>query len=407
MDKIKNNFTLKVLSLSMAIVMWSYVMGRENPVITRDYKDIQVSLTNIESLERDNLVVMGPKEASVNVRVKGKKSDMDKDKFSSKKIEASVDLSGYQEGSVKVPVKVELFDQLSSIEIVNYEPTNILFDIDKYITKEKSVIIKTVGNISEDFIIEDIISKPNNILISGPRSWVNQVEEVVGIVDITNRNSDSNVTVPIKLLDDKGNDIRGIDKEPGVIDVYLPIMRSVSLPVEIQTENELPDDYIITDIKAFPDTVAVKGDDSILNLNNIKTKPIDINTLLDKDSIEVELSLPQDVELINSNQKVKISYNVEKLIKKDYTMNSEDIDIRNIDTNFTVESVEKIDEIKISLKGTKNILDSIKEEDIIQYIDLNDLQEGNHKVEIQVEEIEGAILEEISPKSINIELKVK
>lgn len=407
MDKIKNNFTLKILSLLMAIVMWSYVMGRENPVITREYKNIPVNLTNIESLERDNLIVMGPKEATVDVKVKGKKSDMDKDKFTSKKIEASVDLSGYQEGNVKVPVKVELFDQISSIEIVNYEPTNILFDIDKYITKEKSVTIKTVGNISEDFIIEDINAKPSTILISGPRTWVNQVAEVVGIVDITNRNSTSDVTVPVKLLDDKGNDIRGIDKEPGVIEVRVPIMRSISLPVEIQTENELPDNYIISEMKVFPNTVAVKGDNSILNLNNIKTKPIDINTFLDKNSIEVELSLPQGVELLDKNQKVRISYNVEELINKEYIISSEDIDIRNIDTNLTVASLETIDEIKIVLKGTKKLLEEITEEDIIEYIDLNELEAGSHSVEIQVEELEGGILENISPKFITVELELK
>lgn len=407
MEKIKNNFTLKVLSLFIAIIMWSYVMGRENPVIDRNYTNIKVEFNNIESLERDNLIVMDPMEATVKVRVKGKKSDLDSNRFSSNNIEATVDLSGYQEGNVKIPVKVELFDQLSSIELVSFEPKNILFNIDKYITKEKNVTIKTVGNTSEDFIVDDITSKPSTILLKGPRTWVNQVSEVVGIVDITNRTETSNISVPLKLLDDTGNDIRGVDKEPAVVEVSIPIMRSLSLPIEIQTENELPEDYIITDMKVFPNTVAIKGNKEILNLNSIKTKPIDINTLLDKESMEVELSLPQGVELVDANQKVRISYKVEELIMREYTIISRDIDMRNIDTNLTVASVEEVQDIKINLKGTRAMLDSITEEDIVKFIDLNNLEEGTHRAEIKIDEIEGVTLDSIEPKFITIELETK
>lgn len=407
MDKIKNNFTLKVLSLFIAIFMWTYVMGEENPVITRDYKNIKVELTNIESLERDNLVVMDPKEFTVNVRVKGKKSDLDSDRFSSKDIVARVDLSGYQEGNVKVPVGVDIFDQFSKIEVVSHDPKDILFNIDKYITKEQNVIIKTVGKLSEDFIIEDIVAKPSTIFIRGPRTWVNQVSEVVGIVDITDRNSTSSISVPIKLLDDKGNDIRGVDKEPGVIDVHIPIMSRLSLPIEIQTENELPDNYIITEMKVFPSTVEIKGNKTILDLTSIKTKPIDINTLIDKSTVEVELDLPHNVELLDPNQKVRISYNVEELITKEYTVSTQDIDVRNINTNLRIESIEQVSEIKINIKGTKNILDDIRKEDIVEYLDLKDLQAGSHRVEIQVEDLEDLVIESIGPNFITVELRVK
>lgn len=408
MDRIKNNFTLKVLSLLIAIFLWSYVMGRENPVKDRKYKNVKIELTNIESLERDNLIVMDPKEATVDVWVKGRKSDIDR--FSSSKelpIEARVDLSGYQEGQVKVPIKVELFDQLSNIELVKFEPANILFNIEKYVTKEKSVTIKTIGDTSEDFLIEDISAKPSTIFLRGPRSWVNQVSEVVAIVDITDRNSTSNITVPVKLLDDKGDEIRGIDKEPSVVEVNIPVFRSLSLPVEIQTENELPDNYIISDMKVFPNTVAIKGDNEILNINSIKTKPIDLNSLLDKESLEVELDLPQGVELLDPNQKVRVTYKIEELIKKEFIIGFMDIDMRNLDTNLTISSIEELETIKINLKGTKKILDEIKKEDIIEYIDLNDLEEGSHSLEIFIDDIEGLTLDSIDPKFITIELEAK
>ena len=55
---------------------------------------------NIEALDRQGLVLMEPKEASVTVRVTGRKFDMAN--FDSKSIKAYVDLSGYGEGQIKV-----------------------------------------------------------------------------------------------------------------------------------------------------------------------------------------------------------------------------------------------------------------------------------------------------------------
>ncbi|HHV39164.1 MAG TPA: hypothetical protein GXX70_06720, partial [Tepidimicrobium sp.] len=71
----KNNLTMKIFALIMAIVLWSYVMSEENPSITEEFKNIEVTLTNVATLERQNLVVLEPSEPTVNVKVSGKRND--------------------------------------------------------------------------------------------------------------------------------------------------------------------------------------------------------------------------------------------------------------------------------------------------------------------------------------------
>ena len=91
MSKVKNNWTAKIFALIIAIFLWSYVMSGVNPVITKTIKNVNITLTNISALDKQGLVVMDPKTATINVSIEGKKSDMDR--FTSANISAEADLS--------------------------------------------------------------------------------------------------------------------------------------------------------------------------------------------------------------------------------------------------------------------------------------------------------------------------
>ena len=57
-----NKFTLKILSLLIAILIWLLVMNIENPSITQTYTDIPVTFVNesyIESMNNIALMVDG------------------------------------------------------------------------------------------------------------------------------------------------------------------------------------------------------------------------------------------------------------------------------------------------------------------------------------------------------------
>lgn len=69
----KNDITVKIFSLIIAIILWSYVMDQKNPEITNEYKNVTVNLTNVSALDRQGLVVMEPSEVKVNVKMTGKK----------------------------------------------------------------------------------------------------------------------------------------------------------------------------------------------------------------------------------------------------------------------------------------------------------------------------------------------
>lgn len=405
MGKEKNDLTAKIVTLIIAIFLWSFVMSEVNPEISREYRNVTVNLSNMSALDRQGLVVMEPQDVKVNIKVTGKKTDMDK--FSTANITAQVDLSGYSEGKVKIPVTVGLIDQLTGVRVLNYEPREILFTLDKLITKEVPLTIQTTGSLPDNYVLGDIISKSQSLLLKGPRTWVNEVDKVIAIVDLSNRTAPDTVTVATIIVDDGGNEVRGVEKEPSVVDITIPVYRTISLPIELQTENELPENFSITDIAITPSRITVKGDNSIVNLQKINTKVININTLLDKAALEVELDLPEGVELVTPLEKVTIIYNIEETISKEYTLSVNEINAINLDPNLVIKEEDLSGVVKISLKGLKSVLDTIENEDLDVSIDLKDLTQGEHDVELIISEIQGVTVEAINPQPIILNLDTR
>ena len=226
MSKVKGNWTVKLFALLIAIFLWSYVMSEVNPVRTTSYKDVNVTLTNISSLDRQGLVVMSPKSPTINVTVSGNKTDMDR--FTPANITAEIDLEGHSEGEIKIPVNVKLQNTSSNIKLENFEPKEILFKIDKIISKEVNVNVQTLGELPEGYILEEVNKNIQNIVIKGPRTWVNEVSEARAIVDLTDRTSSSKSSLPIQLLNDEEEEVGGIEKDPGIVDVEINISKKAS-----------------------------------------------------------------------------------------------------------------------------------------------------------------------------------
>ncbi|CAK7000967.1 YbbR-like domain-containing protein [Tissierella carlieri] len=403
MSKEKSDLTLKIFSVIIAIVLWSYVTSESevNPDISKEYRNIPVTYTNKTALDRQDLVIMEPEEATVSVKVTGKKSDMAK--FSREFIKAEVDLSGYSEGQVKVPINISL-DQSSNIKIVGREPENVLFTFDKIITKTQSVTVKTKGNLDPNYVLGDILTKTQSVLLKGPRSLVNKVADVVAVVDISGRKENINVTEPIKLIDDEKNDVRGVEYEPSVVDVSIPVFRIVTVPIELNLQTEPPENYEITSITINPNKITLKGGNDIANLTFIQTKPVDINYLMENADVPVELDLPENVSLLNPNEKVTISLKIEENFTKSFEYTLDEVDIRNLDGELTIDKDDHSKTIQVLAKGSKEAIENLTKEDLMPYLDFNMLDEGIHKVYLNFTAPIGITIKEISPQPIELKI---
>ncbi len=403
MEKRNNNLSLKLATLVVAILLWSYVMSEVNPIIRKEFKNITVNYLNVQSLERQGLVIMSPESAKVNVEITGKKKEVDKVLASN--IYAEVDLTGYGEGQVRVPITVKLLNNTADVIVSNISPQEVLFTLEKTITKEITITPETIGEMDEKYVVGDIVSEPETIIIRGPRSWVNEVDRAVATVDVTNKTKDFTDTVPIKLLNSEGEEVVGVEKEPNFAKLTVPILQTKELPVELVIEGDAPVNTSITNILLNPSTVKVKGYEQDLNLlENIKTKPVDINQLLDTNMIEVELDLPEGIELVDPTIKVSATYTLEEMIEKTFEIKLSEMKILNLsqDLKLDDESLEK--SVKVTVKGLKNIIDEINKDDLTPTVDLDNLTEGTHQVTLTWPTVDNIVISKVDPETIYINL---
>lgn len=402
MSKEKNDITLRVFAVIIAVVMWSYVMSEVNPEQSQTHRNIPVTFRNLDALDRQGLVLMSPTEATVTVRVIGTKSDLAT--FESKFIKAQVDLAGYSEGQVKIPVNIT-FDQSNNIRLERVEPQDVLFTLDRYIrNREKPVTVKTTGKLDDGYVLGDITTKVQSVSLEGPRSWVNEVEEVVATVNLNGRTEDANIPLAVKLVDDEGKDVAGVKYGPTTIDVNIPIFKTVTVPIELNLENEPPENYEITGVTITPSRITLKGDKNIGNLRFIQTKPIDINYLMENANVPIELELPPNVSLLNPDEKVTISLKIEENFTKSFEYTLDDIDIRNLADGLDIDRGENISNIEILVKGSKEGIENLTKEDLQVYLDLNMLTEGTHRVYLGFNAPLGITIKEILPQPIELKL---
>lgn len=416
----ENNITIKIFAVVIAIIMWSYVASEVNPEITKEFRNIEVTYTNIDILENSGFVALEPEEVTVNVKLAGRRSDMVK--ITEDDIIAKMDLEGYSEGTRKVPIDVEV--NSSRVKLVDYDPKVVSFEIDSIARKEETVTVKTEGKLESGYVMGDMEIKSSSVFLKGPKSLMNSISEVVAIADIAGRTTDINLTLPIKVLDRNGKEINGIDKNPSTVEVHIPVYKIKSVPVELQTEGQLPSDRKLLNIKVYPSDIQIKGKKEVIDrIDSIKTVPIDVNELATNKSAYLELELPKGVELVEPNEKVSVTVDIkspeevmedeepereheqgEKIETVSFNYSLDDMSVRDLDPELHIDKNESTSIVIITAKGLESKIKGLSKKDFAPEINLQDLLEGTHNVKISVKRLDGVELT-ITPASVKIVLK--
>ncbi len=410
----ENNITIKIFALVIAIIMWSYVMSEVNPEITKEFRNIDVTFTNVEALESTGIVVLEPEEVTVNVEISGRRSDVVK--ITEDDIIAKIDLSGYGEGTRKVPIDVEV--NSNRVRLVDYDAKVISFTFDSISRKEETVTVKTEGKLASGYVMGDMEINSSSVYIKGPKTLMNSISEIVAIADIAGRTTDINLTLPIKILDANGDEIKGIDRNPTMVEVHIPVYKIKTVPIEIQTEGQLPDGHKIINMNTYPKNVKIKGKKEVIDkINSIKTIPINIGSLIGNRNTPIELELPKGVELVDPEERINFTFNLEspeddvieepddniETISFNYKL--DEIEINNLESGLFIDKEESASNISITVRGLETKIKQLIKKDLTPEIDLKDLSEGTHNVKAKVKGLDGVELTNITPSKVKIVLK--
>jgi len=394
---ISKNFGWKLFSIICAVVLWFIVMNIINPTEIQTYS-VNITFLNEDKLTEKGLVVMNKEEienTKIDIKVKSTRTALDELNKNKKEIKASVDLKQFvmlYAKDMKEPFKVAVTPTIPTsyvytYELVNFTPGEISIKLDNIVEVEKDIIIDSEGEVSSGYLAGEPHANPSKVNVKGASSQIDAIESVKVLIDM----SDASEAVAQQLVpvayDKDGNEIKSLIIEPETVEVSFGVYKYGQIPVEKPDIEGTPaKDYQISGVDWEPKYIQVVGDEEeIARVGSIKPKvkidgreeeQVEINYDVNAHIAKNKLSIRE-----GTKKEVTVTVNLEKEEEREFIVKGDNITASGQSGGFKVILPS---EIKFVLKGIKENLDSIKENDITASVDVSGLTRGKYSREFSL-----------------------
>lgn len=314
----KNDNKLKILSVLVAIFMWTFVTNSTNPNVNKVFRGIPVVIKNQDDLEKSGYTIIGDVDNfTTTVKLKGSREKLLDLKTDN--IFAFVDIADLTEGVHTLGVKV---DTPAGVSVEEIDPNQVNLNIQKVLEKKLPVNYVISDQIKDGRIVELNEIKPKEITVKGPASSINKVDRAEIRIDDANLLDGKVHNISINVLDRSGKAIENLNVSDDDANISFRVFETKRVPVEIDAIGSIKSSYEIISATVAPDSVVLKGPESIIKeIESVHTQPINFNNLRSNSNGEVKLKIPESVEVYDGDDVV--NYKIE-IQKKPDSKNDED-----------------------------------------------------------------------------------
>jgi YbbR domain-containing protein len=192
MEKIFENWLLKLVSLAFAVVLWFFVMGESrmevNYIVPLEYQNLPAGL-----------MIANEVPTSVALRISGPRALQGN--LSPGDIRLAVDLTGLSAGVTSFKRLEESLNIPSGLKITRISPSYVDVKLER--VRERSVPVRVVltGEPAPGFLVKSSSATPSEVVVSGAESELKSVSEVVTeAIDLTHVKESFTQTVAISYI---------------------------------------------------------------------------------------------------------------------------------------------------------------------------------------------------------------
>lgn len=363
-NPITRNAVPKLASLLFAIFLWIYVMDVENPEMLKVVKNVDVTVVGAERLEAEGLILMESTFPGIDVTVKGRRSDINSVDRSDIRVTANV--STLKEGAHTVILDRSV--NIDNVIVVVMSKRSVDLTLDKLAEQLKPVEIVFKGETKPGYLTEAAVPDPPMILVRGPETLVKQVAKLQGEVDSSSVTAMTEAQIPIHPVNSAGKVVEGVAAASKSVKANLSLFQVKSLAVNPTLSGKVAEGFELVDVQLNPGTVSLKGTEELLkDFTFLKTKPINLNTITQTDTVNVELDLPEGVTAPELKAPLKALIRIEAMKVREMTFNPDEVQFFNGAPGTTG---KMLGPLKVRIKGIESLVDAVKKEDIKLRIDL-------------------------------------
>lgn len=373
MEILKRNWKIKLLSLIIAIFMWSYIIASTNPSIPIRLSGVPIIYENTDSLSADDLMIDADTQRTVDISLIGQRNRIIN--ITNSHVRVTADFQGLGEGLNNVRLNYAVPD---GITIEDYQ-SSLDVNIEKIINREFPVEIQNVGNLPADYMLESRQVVPNSITIRGPRSNIDRIAKVVTELDLSNLEGNININKDVRAIDENGETVENLTYGQDFANIIAVVYKQKEVTIEKNLVGEIGDNYRVDSAELNKSTVLIKGPkEAIDKINSIETQEINIEELIQSRTIPVKFTLHSDISLVSEESDYTINIVVNQKTNKTLEIPKAQIEVRNKPQNLS--ATINSDSIKISVIGFQDDLEKIKVENIKLIVDLNSKEAGTSQI---------------------------
>lgn len=307
--KLTNNLGLKILAVLIASLLWLIAININDPVGQQTYT-VTVQMVNLSKLT-DNNKYVEVLEGSDTIRVTVRAARSVLSELSDKNITAIADVDKLTEGNY-IPIELSCTKNSVDEDDLKADKDYLRVSVENIKRRQLPISVDVQGTPAENYLLNSTSTAQNAVSISGPESVVNTVNTVSVEIDITNANSDVNISLPIHLYDDEGKEIidKRISKNISDVQTTASIWLIKGVPIEYGYIGTPADGYEVDgNLTSTISYINIAGKQSLLK--NIQK--IDINDALDitgatrniEEEIDIKKFLPDGVIIPDSNTETR------------------------------------------------------------------------------------------------------
>lgn len=373
---IKNLPTL-LTAIVFAIAVWMFAVNQADPTETRTYpRSLELEIIGLDS----DLMIVNDITEQIALTIRAPASILNQLENNTSLIGVSLDLSGLESGVHTLTPQVNL--GLMPAEVVRMNPSTIFVKLDTLVSETLSIQLRMIGNPQIGFEVQTPELSQESVLVSGPQSVVESIDQMLAEVSIVDVSEDVQRTVDVVPYDAEGNELDGLTISPDSIQVNIPVVQRGgyrTVVVKIVTSGQIAPGYRLTNIFSMPPTVTIFSSDP--NLVEaipgfVETTPINLNGADADLEIRVALNLPEGINVVGS-QNVTVEIGIDP-IESSVSFTNIPIQTQGLDSGFqALISPETVD---VFLSGPLNLLEELSPASIVVVINLDDRGLGTYQL---------------------------
>lgn len=371
LNDLKRNYKTLILAFLLSFTLWIVVSIQVFPTIEKEVNNVSVEAHLTDYMVRNNLQIVNDVNQTVNIKIQGKRYDISR--LDTQDFYASVDLSEVTSAG-KYNVALEVFAKTNEdYTLLEVEPKTLSLEIDKIITKEFP-ITGTAPDISlpEGFYADDVTTSPETISVTGSASMLEKIERIEAkstfhgeIMESTQTNSEiiiygSNGT---KIVSDK------LKLSTELVTVNIPIFKQKELPLKVTINYPAGFDADSLKYEIRPEMITVAApNNTIDNQSQLDIGTINLSDITPNNNTYLPIVLPEGYKNLSGNNSATITWKTENYGLLDYTVTSENIEIKGVPDNYTVSLTTTA--LNVTVTGPSDLITGFAKGDITATVNL-------------------------------------